>query len=244
MGHLMLAATIPDAVTFAVAAIIAVAGALGVVLSRNPVHSALMLIMTLFGVAVLFVEEDAQFLAAVQVIVYAGAIVVLFLFVIMLLGVDRSESLAAEPMPAQRWLALGLGALGLVEVILLARGSWPVGARSVAGRAEGTGRSNIAVLGKAVFTTYLLPFEITSALLVIAVIGAVVLARRPRTGAEADGAGPLVDAGEIVGGGGGTSSERAIEGERSAAQLGRQGESVGSILKEQEGVSVVQRPES
>ena len=68
---------------------ICVVGALGVVLSTHPVHSALMLVMTLFGVAVLFVEENAQFLAVVQVIVYAGAIVVLFLFVIMLLGIDR-----------------------------------------------------------------------------------------------------------------------------------------------------------
>ena len=83
-------------------AAICVVRALGVVLARNPVHSALMLVMTLFGVAVLFVEEDAQFLAAVQVIVYAGAIVVLFLFVIMLLGVDRNEAIArrASPRPA------------------------------------------------------------------------------------------------------------------------------------------------
>ncbi|MGO9196344.1 MAG: NADH-quinone oxidoreductase subunit J [Acidimicrobiales bacterium] len=180
MGHLMLAATLPDSITFAIAAVITIVGALGVVLSRNPVHAALNLIMTLFGVAVLFVEEDAQFLAAVQVIVYAGAIVVLFLFVIMLLGVDRQESLAADPMPRQRWVALGLGLLGLAEIVLLARGKWPLGAHSVAGKAEGTGNTNVYVLGKALFTTYLLPFEVTSALLVIAVVGAVVLARRPR----------------------------------------------------------------
>ena len=186
MGHLVLAATVPDAVTFAIAAVITVTGALGVVLSRNPVHAALMLIMTLFGVAVLFVEEDAQFLAAVQVIVYAGAIVVLFLFVIMLLGVDRLESLAAAPMPAQRWVALGLGVLGLAEIVLLSRGKWPLGAHSVAGTVNGAGQQNVSVLGKALFTTYLLPFEITSALLVIAVIGAVVLARRPRTGGTAE----------------------------------------------------------
>jgi len=176
----LLAATVPDALTFAVAAVISVAGALGVVLSRNPVHSALMLVMTLFGVAVLFVEENAQFLAAVQVIVYAGAIVVLFLFVIMLLGVDRSEVTARDPLPGQRWMALALGVLGLVEVILLARGKWPTGAHSASGALNHTGQSNVAVLGNAVFTTYLLPFEITSALLVIAVIGAVVLARKPR----------------------------------------------------------------
>ena len=112
---------------------ICVVGSLGVVLARNPVHSALMLVMTLFGVAVLFVEENAQFLAAVQVIVYAGAIVVLFLFVIMLLGVDRKEVIGDEPLPGQRPVAICLGILGLAEVLLLARDKWPTGAPSVSG---------------------------------------------------------------------------------------------------------------
>ncbi len=271
-GGLLATATVPDALTFAVAAIISVVGALGVVLSRNPVHSALMLIMTLFGVAVLFVEEDAQFLAAVQVIVYAGAIVVLFLFVIMLLGVDRNESIAAEPMPAQRWLAVALGVLGLAEVILLARGKWPTGAHTVAGPLHGTGQANVAVLGRSVFTSYLLPFEITSALLVIAVIGAVVLARRPRgSGEDVDPSiGPRVDSGEIVAGGGGSagrggagagagsagaggagagsagavSPEQSIQAERAAGELVTAGEPFGAVLKEAEGVSIVQRRES
>ena len=85
-----------DIGTFAVAAAIVLSGAIGVVVARNPVHSALMLVMTLFGVAVLFVLQSAPFLAAVQVIVYAGAIVVLFLFVIMFLGVDREENVAVR----------------------------------------------------------------------------------------------------------------------------------------------------
>src|SRR3954453_17002928 len=92
-------------------------GALGVHLAKKPVHSALMLVMTLFGIAVLFVEQGAHFLAAVQVIVYAGAIVVLFLFVIMLLGVDREEVLSADALPAQRPLALGVGAIAIVEMV-------------------------------------------------------------------------------------------------------------------------------
>ncbi|MGD0081591.1 MAG: NADH-quinone oxidoreductase subunit J [Acidimicrobiales bacterium] len=179
MHGLLLAATVPDAITFAVAAVISVVGALGVVLSRHPVHSALMLVMTMFGVAVLFVEENAQFLAAAQVIVYAGAIVVLFLFVIMLLGIDRTESIAAEPLKGQRPVAVLLGLLVLAEVILLARGRWPTGAHSTAGNLNPPGTPNVNVLGKSIFTTFLLPFEVTSALLVIAVIGAVVLARRP-----------------------------------------------------------------
>ena len=174
-----LAATIPDAITFVIAAAICVLGALGVVLARNPVHSALMLVMTLFGVAVLFVEEDAQFLAAVQVIVYAGAIVVLFLFVIMLLGVDQREALQRDPLPAQRPVAIVLGILGLAEVLLLARGQWPTGAKSVSG-AIGNPADNVGLLGRSIFTTYLLAFEVTSALLVLAVVGAVVLSRRPR----------------------------------------------------------------
>jgi NADH-quinone oxidoreductase subunit J len=177
----LLAATIPDAVTFVVAAAICVVGALGVVLSKNPVHSALMLIMTLFGVAVLFVEENAQFLAAVQVIVYAGAIVVLFLFVIMLLGVDRQEAINSDPLGHQRLWALLLGALTLAEVLLLAKGNWATGAHSLSGSLDQSRRANVYVLGKSVFTTYLLAFEVTSALLVIAIIGAVVLARRTRS---------------------------------------------------------------
>jgi NADH-quinone oxidoreductase subunit J len=239
--HLLLAATLPDALTFAVAAAISVIGALGVVLSRNPVHSALMLIMTLFGVAVLFVEENAQFLAAVQVIVYAGAIVVLFLFVIMLLGVDRSEAVATEPMPAQRWLALVLGILGCAEVILLARGKWPVGARSVSGPANPPHTANVTVLGRSVFTTYLLPFEITSALLVIAVIGAVVLARRPRgPETEAPGTGSEQAAGE---GGGAGAPQREAGARPAPAELAREPERSEAALEGEVSVSVARRPD-
>jgi NADH-quinone oxidoreductase subunit J len=186
MHPLLATATLPDTITFAIAAVICVVGALGVVLSTHPVHSALMLVMTLFGVAVLFVEENAQFLAVVQVIVYAGAIVVLFLFVIMLLGVDRAEAIAADPLKGQRAVALLLGVLVLAEVVLLARGHWPTGAHSTAGALNQGTAPNVNVLGASVFTTFLLPFELTSALLVIAVIGAVVLARRPRRLGEGD----------------------------------------------------------
>jgi len=188
MGGGLLAATIPDVVTFVIAGLITLVGAFGVVLMRNPVYCALMLVMTLFGVAVLFVEEDAQFLAAVQVIVYAGAIVVLFLFVIMLLGVDRRERLLAETFRGQRLICAVLGLLVLFEVIYLGRDHWTTGAPSVTaplrgagvtGASGGTGTSNVAELGRSIFTSYLLPFEVTSALLIVAVVGAVVLARRP-----------------------------------------------------------------
>jgi NADH-quinone oxidoreductase subunit J len=174
-GH----ATSVDVGTFAVAAAIVLAGAIGVVAARNPVHSALMLVMTLFGIAVLFVLQRADFLAAVQVIVYAGAIVVLFLFVIMFLGVDREENIGAEPLRGQRPLAIALVALGATGLLLLGQISrWTTGAPHVAGPDTGS-QSNVALLGKSVYTTYLFPFEATGALLVIAVVGAVVLARRP-----------------------------------------------------------------
>ncbi len=201
MTYVLATATIPDAITFAIAAIICVVGAFGVVLARNPVHSALMLVMTLFGIAVLFVEENAQFLAAVQVIVYAGAIVVLFLFVIMLLGVDRREALERDPLPGQRLIAIVLGVLALVELLLLARGKWPHGPRTVSGPL-GSPANNVRVLGRSVFTTYLLAFEVTSALLVIAVVGAVVLARRPRRAAGEDGSplGGLVEPDDVIAG--------------------------------------------
>ncbi|SHE34348.1 NADH-quinone oxidoreductase subunit J [Ferrithrix thermotolerans DSM 19514] len=166
----------PDFFTFAAAAIAAVAGAIGVVTLRHPVHAALMLVMTFFAIAVLFVEQGAQFLAAVQVIVYAGAIVVLFLFVIMLLGVDKKETVFPKDsvswkLPAGLVLSIAI----LVELSILAKGVWATGAHSVT--AAPNGHSNVGVLARAVFTTYLLPFEATSVLLVIAVLGAVVLAR-------------------------------------------------------------------
>jgi NADH-quinone oxidoreductase subunit J len=164
---------------FGVSAAIIIIGALGVVGARNPVHSALMLVMTLFGVAVLFVEQDAHFLAAVQVIVYAGAIVVLFLFVIMLLGVDREEAVEVEELKGQRPLAVGVGVLVLLLVILLARANqWATGTPAARGLASGPGE-NVEKLGRSIFTDFLLPFEVTAVLLVIAVVGAVVLARRP-----------------------------------------------------------------
>jgi NADH-quinone oxidoreductase subunit J len=173
-----------DAVVFFVAAAFALAGALGVVLARNPVHSALLLVMTLIAVAVFFIENDADLLAAVQIIVYAGAIVVLFLFVIMLLGVDRAETLT-EPLRFQRPTAVALGAIALAELIFLGGHTWATGQRPPGAlpiRGSGPGGAvlggNVERVARALFTDFVWPFEITAALLVIAVVGAVVLARR------------------------------------------------------------------
>ncbi len=187
-------ATLPDVGVFSVAAAMVLAGAVGVIVARNPVHSALMLIMTLFGIAVLFVLQEASFLAAVQVMVYAGAIVVLFLFVIMFLGVDREEDLGRDSLRGQRPLAIALVVLGVTSILLLGQVShWTTGAHSVAG--PDTGQANVNLLGTSLYTTYLFPFEATAALLIIAVVGAVVLARRPPSQAPSPAAGALPEPG-------------------------------------------------
>jgi NADH-quinone oxidoreductase subunit J len=169
------------AVVFFIFAALALGGALGVVLARNPVHSALLLVVTLVSVAVFFVQQQAHLLAAVQVIVYAGAIVVLFLFVIMLLGVDREESLE-DPIRYQRTAALALGVIVLVELIFLAGHHWATGAKAPSEFAiKGGGialGNNVERVARVLFTDFLWPFEITAGLLVIAVVGSVVLARR------------------------------------------------------------------
>jgi NADH-quinone oxidoreductase subunit J len=164
---------------FFVFAVAALGGAVGVVVARNPVHSALFLVLSLVSVAVFFLLQDAQLVAAVQVIVYAGAIVVLFLFVIMLLGVDREESLA-DPVRLQRPAAFVLGVVLLAEVLLLAGHHWATGAKTGHGvplHGRGLG-NNVERVARVLFTDFLWPFQITAALLVIAVVGSIVLARR------------------------------------------------------------------
>ena len=167
-----------DAAVFIVSAVVVLSGAVGVLVARNPVHAALFLVQTLFGVAVLFVLQDATFLAAVQVIVYAGAVVILFLFVIMLLGVDRAEDLGVEPIIGQRPLAAVIGAslMGLLLTLLLVGTHGPTGAP---GRTAplGGGADNTRRLGETLFTDYVFAVELTALLLTVAVVGAVVLAR-------------------------------------------------------------------
>jgi NADH-quinone oxidoreductase subunit J len=174
---------IPSVLIFVTSALLILVGALGVISVKNPVHAALSLIMTLFGVAVAFIAQSADFLAAVQIIVYAGAIVVLFLFVIMFLGVDRRDHVSVEPLVGQRAFAAAGVVITVAGLItLMAKSHWVTGAISVSngGVAIATGQGNVKELGTAVFTTYLFAFEATAALLIIAVVGAVLLARRER----------------------------------------------------------------
>ena len=174
-----------EAVVFIVAAAMVLFGAVGVIVRKHPVHCALSMVLTLFGIAVLFLAMDAQFLAAVQIIVYAGAIVVLFLFVIMLMGVDKAESLQIEPLKGQRPVAISLG-VGTLVVVLAAffvhagkiRGVIVTGASAAGGPAQ-SGEQNLKALSLSLFSDYVFAFEATSVLLVIAVLGTVILARRP-----------------------------------------------------------------
>lgn len=174
-------ADVVEVVVFVACALIVLGGAFGVIWFRNPVHAALSLVATLFGVAVLFLNMNAPFLAAVQVIVYTGAIVVLILFVIMLLGVDIEDDLEAEPLQYQRAVALvvAIGVAGLVVAGVSAAGDELVsGAQSVTAAAV-DGLPNVSAIGRLLFSEYVFALELAAVLLTIAVVAAVVLARRP-----------------------------------------------------------------
>ena len=175
---------------FVAATLMVIAGAIGVIAYNRPVHAASGLVLTLFGVAVHFVAMEAHFLAAVQVIVYAGAIVVLILFVMMLLGVDRAENLEVEPLPIQRPLA---AIVGVAIVALLTRRSSrharaarcrPASGstsrspnRPAAVRPQVTPDANIKQLSRNLFGDQVFAFELTGVLLVVAVAGTVVMTR-------------------------------------------------------------------
>lgn len=165
-----------ELLVFVLASAMVIVGAVGVVVMRNPVHSALGLVLTLFGVAVHYVSMEAHFLAAVQVIVYAGAIVVLFLFVIMLLGVDESDDLRIDALPIQRPLAVVVG-VGTVVLV----GAAVIRTREAIARGpelEASGDSNVRLLARNLFSDQVLAFELTSVLLIVAVAGTVLLTRR------------------------------------------------------------------
>ncbi|MGB5756915.1 MAG: NADH-quinone oxidoreductase subunit J [Acidimicrobiales bacterium] len=176
-----------DAIVFIVAGAIVLGGAVGVIASSHPVRAALSLIASFFGVAVLFILQEAHFLALVQVVVYAGAIVVLFLFVIMLLGVDSSEDLKFEPLAGQRAAAALMGGLILALVLgglFLSGPGGDEGAVALTGQQSRTAslertesRTDIDLLADDLFSRNVLAFEATALLLTIATVGAVVLVR-------------------------------------------------------------------
>jgi NADH-quinone oxidoreductase subunit J len=151
---------------------VAIASAFGVILHPHPVYSALSLVVALFQIAVLFILLDAQMVAFLQVLVYAGAIMVLFLFVIMLLNLGRD----AEASPAG-WKLTALGAGGLLGAELAAFFLRRVVPPSAVGALD-PGFGSVKALARSLFTDHALSFEITSILLLVAMVGAVVLARR------------------------------------------------------------------
>jgi NADH-quinone oxidoreductase subunit J len=155
---------------FSVLAVLAVAGAVSLILQRHPIHSALSLIVVMVALAGLYLLLGAEFIAAVQVIVYGGAIMVLFVFVIMLLNAGEEERTDFSHMA--RWAGLPLGAVFLVEVaygVARAASRLPTAAQAPVSTRE---------LAELLFRDYVFPFELTSFLILIAVLGAFVLARR------------------------------------------------------------------
>ncbi|MCC2670235.1 MAG: NADH-ubiquinone oxidoreductase chain [Armatimonadetes bacterium] len=174
-------------ITFWIIAGLSVITALGVVLHKNPIRSALFLVINFVCLAIFYVFMNAQVLAALQILVYAGAIMVLFLFVIQLLNLG-GELAPADPLVGQRLVGLLLGAgllAGLGVAVNFAATHTPppgVGAQRVA-QAESAGVSQIQIIGYDLFTKYVYPFELTSILLLVGVIGVMILTkRRPAPG--------------------------------------------------------------
>ncbi|HET7054579.1 MAG TPA: NADH-quinone oxidoreductase subunit J [Solirubrobacterales bacterium] len=172
-----------EAVLFFIAAIGALGGALGVIALRNPFYSVLALICHLFSLAVLFLLLTAAFVAAAQVVVYAGAVMVLYVFVVAYVGGGGAES-AWEPIPGQRLLAPLLGVALFVElaVAVLASSLLALGHD---GPHVSAGFGNPAAIGYLLLEKFLIPFEASSMLLMLAAVGAIVLASRNREGDSA-----------------------------------------------------------
>ncbi len=169
-----------EAVVFWVLGALALAAAIGVVAAPKAVYSALFLAVTMINLAVLYIAQDAVFLGVVQIVVYTGAVMMLFLFVLMLIGVDSSESLM-ETLRGQRVAAVIAG-LGFGVLLVGSIGSASVGGTvgGFTGLAEANAGGNVEGLAVLIFTRYVWAFELTSALLITAAVGAMLLAHRER----------------------------------------------------------------
>ena len=161
---------------FIVLGAVAVATGIAVVAVRNPVHSALFLVVNLFCLAVFYLVLSAEFVAILQILVYAGAIMALFLFVIMLLNVDGALEPFRDPLGSQKWLALLLGLGLLAEVAAAARSGLFALPKAAGPLPEGFGSPR--EVGLTLFTRFLFPFEAVSILLLLAMVGVVVLTKR------------------------------------------------------------------
>ncbi len=158
---------------FIISALLALLGALGMISHRNPVYSVLFLIVSFFGLAGLFLSLEAEFLSIIQIIVYAGAIMVLFLFVVMLLNLNKEHTFAIDLKNGRSLLAIGVGFLLVFQLgtlfQILATKKLP---------AESFSYGKTEPLGKALLTQYLFSFEMISAVLLVALIGAMVIAKK------------------------------------------------------------------
>jgi len=162
-----------EVIVFVIFGAAAIAGAVAMVAARNPVYSAMGLLLTMFSIAVFFVMNDAHFVAAVHILIYAGAIMTLFLFVIMLIGVDRTMD-PDEPLPLQRPLGIGLSGAFLFLILVAGRTAWVTGRSDLgAGDTNGT----IENISDQLFGTWMLPFLSTIFLLTIAAVGTIALAQ-------------------------------------------------------------------
>jgi NADH-quinone oxidoreductase subunit J len=158
-------------------AVASVGAALAMILVRRAVHCAIMLAVVMLSLATMYAMQGAPFLAFVQIIVYTGAVLMLFLFVLMLIGISSADSIV-ETIKGQR-MAASLAAIGLLVVLALGIGHAAIGPVKPQGTA--TGADNLTGLAQLIFTTYVFPFEVTGALLITAAVGAMVLAHRERT---------------------------------------------------------------
>lgn len=164
---------IPEAVQFWILAPLAVAAALGILVAKKAVHSALLLAWVMITLAIFYIAQDALFLGIVQIVVYTGAVMMLFLFILMLVGVDSSESFV-ENLKGQRIPAI-VAALGLGGLIASLLGRASVATPAV-GLKDANAAGNVQGLAKLLFTQYVWAFEVVSALLITAALGAMVLA--------------------------------------------------------------------
>jgi NADH-quinone oxidoreductase subunit J len=184
MTHLLLAANngtnldpLYSKGLFWVLAVLSVSAAITMIFMRQAVHCALMLAVVMISLAVFYAMEGAPFLAFVQIIVYTGAVLMLFLFVVMLIGVTSSDSLV-ETIKGQRLWA-GIGGLGFLVLLIVGIGHASIG--TAAPQTAANSSDNLTGIAQLIFTTYVYPFEVTSALLITAALAAMVLAHRERT---------------------------------------------------------------
>ncbi|MFF9480904.1 NADH-quinone oxidoreductase subunit J [Streptomyces sp. NPDC014733] len=177
MNSLAAAASTGEAVQFWILGTVAVVGALCTILMKRAVHSALSLAGTMIVLAVFYLANGAYFLGVVQIVVYTGAIMMLFLFVVMLVGVTAADSLK-ETLKGQRWLA---AALGIGFGILLIAGIGNASLKEFNGLGDANAGGNVQGLAALIFTKYVFAFEVTGALLITAAVGAMVLTHRERT---------------------------------------------------------------